>query len=71
METKVGYKRIILAVFLILATVMVQILAVKAQEENPMCEEHNGHPCTPKVRECCPNTGRQCVATSSNGFRCM
>ncbi|KMS64644.1 hypothetical protein BVRB_018160 [Beta vulgaris subsp. vulgaris] len=50
---------------------MVQILAVKAQEENPMCEEHHGHPCTPKVRECCPNTGRQCVATSSNGFRCM
>ncbi|CAO2833092.1 unnamed protein product [Amaranthus hypochondriacus] len=72
MENKVGYKRIILAVFFILATVMLQILAVKAQEaENPLCEEHFGHPCSPSARPCCAHTGRQCVATSSNGFRCQ
>uniref|UniRef100_A0A803N6F5 Reverse transcriptase zinc-binding domain-containing protein n=1 Tax=Chenopodium quinoa TaxID=63459 RepID=A0A803N6F5_CHEQI len=71
METKVGYKRIVVALFFILATVMLQVLAVKAQQENPVCEEHLGHPCTPGVRECCANTGRQCVsAPSLNGFRC-
>ncbi|CAO2836924.1 unnamed protein product [Amaranthus hypochondriacus] len=72
MENKVGYKRIILAIFFILATVMLQILAVKAQEaENPLCEEHLGHPCSPVSRPCCAHTGRQCVAASSNGFRCV
>ncbi|KAL2931242.1 hypothetical protein RDABS01_036652 [Bienertia sinuspersici] len=70
MENKVGYKRIIVALFCIIATVMLQVLAVKAQQENPVCEEHLGHPCTPGVRECCANTGRQCIATSANGFHC-
>ena len=53
--------------------VMLQILAVKAQQdgENPLCEEHFGHSCSPGARPCCAHTGRQCVATSSNGFHCQ
>ncbi|CAO2815988.1 unnamed protein product [Amaranthus hypochondriacus] len=51
MEKKVSNKRIILALFLILATVMLQIVVVHAEEL--CCEDHVGHACHDELRPCC------------------